>query len=367
MKILLLSSNNGQGHNSAAKAIMESAKARGYESVMIDSMLFDSPRKSELFEKVHIEGALHAPKIFETGNRWAEKLEGSDFHSPEYRSTGKHTSRAMRFIRDNGFDTIVATHIFAAELITHLREEMDKGIKTAFVTTDYSYVPFTSETMLDAYFLPHKGLTAIYEENAPGRNYIATGIPTSRKKLLPTEKSAARETLGLPQNVPIAIVMTGSMGFGDAVPLTQELLERASKDTLVLVLCGHNANLAKTLREKYPDESRVRAIGYTDKVGLYLDAGDVLLSKPGGLSSTEAAVKEIPLVHIDPIPGWEEDNVRFFTSLGLSLTGKTPEEMAKAAAKLLHNSRAAEKMRHCQRNEINKNAADDIISALEKL
>lgn len=365
MRLLVLSSNNGQGHNSAARALLESAAERGYMGIMIDSMLFDSPKKSEFYQKVHVEGALHAPKLFEKGNRLAERIEESGIPSPEYRSSARHTDRALRFIRDNGFDTVVATHVFAAQLLTHLQGELKDSIKTAFVATDYSYIPFTSETSLDVYFLPHRELIGKYEESAPGKNYIATGIPTSRRKMEKTEKSAARLALGLPGDVPIAVVMTGSMGFGNTVPLVKSLLEKTSWNTLILVLCGNNGHLVDTLREKFPDENRVRPLGYTDQVGLYLDAGDVLLSKPGGLSSTEAAVKEIPLVHITPIPGWEEDNVRFFTGLGLSLTGDTPEEMASAAAMLLSDKAAADGMRRCQRGEINKNAASDIIGILE--
>ena len=116
-----------------------------------------------------------------------------------------------------------------------------------------------------------------------------------------------------------------------------------------------------------PEGGQVRALPYTERVGEYLDASDVLVSKPGGLSSTEAAVKEIPLVHMAPLPGWEEDNVRFFTARGMSLTGEGSGEMAAAAARLLSDPAAAERMCACQRREINKHAASDILDALEEL
>ena len=367
MKLLVLSNNNGQGHNSAATALIESAEKRGVTGIMIDAMLFDSPRKSELFERVHIQSALHAPQLFEKGTRLAEKLEESHRPGSESRSTRRPVERLSRFIRDNGFDTVVATHIFAAQLLTHLEERTRAPLTTAFVATDYSYTPFTSETCLDVYFLPHEKLLRDYREFAPGRNYVASGIPTSEKKLFRTEQSAARAALELPQDRPIAVIMTGSMGFGDVVPIVGRLLEEAPDGTLVLALCGSNRKLMQTLGETFPDEAQVRPVSYTDQVGLYLDAADVLLSKPGGLSSTEAAVKEIPLVHITPLPGWEEDNVRFFTSLGLSRTGETPEAMAAEAAALLRDKAAAAQMRLCQRREINKHAAADILDTLTAL
>ena len=367
MRLLVLSSNNGQGHNSAARALLESARRRDITAVMIDGMLFQSPRKSELYQRVHTESALHAPRLFETGTRLAEKMEESRRPSPEYRATARHTDRVARFIRDNGFDTVVATHIFSAQLLTNLDPSMRAHLTTAFVATDYSYTPFTSETALDAYFLPHRALVADYEKAAPGRNYIPTGIPTSEDRLRPVPREAARAALALPPELPIVLIMTGSMGYGDVAPLVSALLSQAPADTLILVLCGNNRRLITTLGKLFPTESRVRALAYTDQVGLYLDAADVLLSKPGGLSSTEAAVKEIPLVHSTPLPGWEEDNVRFFTTLGLSRTGDGPEALSRAAVALLTDADAAGEMRARQRREINKHAARDILDALQAL
>ena len=97
---------------------------------------------------------------------------------------------------------------------------------------------------------------------------------------------------------------------------------------------------------------------------LYLDAADLLFTKPGGLSSTEAAVKGIPMVHTAPIPGWESDNAAFFEALGLSRTGDTPLLQADQAALLLASPTAMERMRERQRREINPHAAEDISALL---
>ncbi len=365
MRLLILSSNNGQGHNTAAMALVEAAEARGAMAVVIDSMLFESPAKSELYEKAHIEGALHAPRLFETGNHLAERMEGAGIRSPEYHATSRHAETALRFIQGNAFDCIAATHIFAAQLLTHLRPALGDAVKTAFIPTDYTYVPFTSETFLSVYFLPHRALLEQYRKSAPGRNYVVSGIPTSRRRLQRMERAEARAALGLPQDVPVALIMTGSMGFGSVQPLAEALLAQSPPETRILILCGRNDALMRALRQAFPDDARVQPLAFTDQIGLYFSAADVLLSKPGGLSSTEAAVAEIPLVHTTPIPGWEEDNVRFFTDAGLSLSGNTPEEMAAAAAHLLRDPDAAAEMRRRQRAEINKEAAADIIRALD--
>ena len=359
-KLLILSSNNGQGHNSVAQAIIEAAEARGDAAVMIDALLFVSPQTSEFIEKVYINGTLHTPKLIGTGNEFAELLEKAGVQSREFTQAARHLTR---FIRANRFDSVIATHVFAAQILSSVDAEVRQKLTTAFVATDYSYVPFTSDTALDFYFLPHKKLLADFLKSAPGRNYVISGIPTRAAMREKRPKEEARGELALPQDRPIAIIMTGSMGFGDALPLLDALLLR-STDAYIVVMCGNNEKLRKTLTERYGASGRVKPISYTNQVSLYLDAADVLLSKPGGLSSTEAAVKEIPLVHMNPLPGWEEENVRFFAALGMSLSGKTAEEMADAAASLLSDRAAAQQMMRRQGEEINKHAADDVLDAM---
>ena len=91
-----------------------------------------------------------------------------------------------------------------------------------------------------------------------------------------------------------------------------------------------------------------------------------MMSKPGGHSSPEAAVREIPLVQMTPLPGWEEENIAFFTGLGLSRSGHTPERLAEAAIELLTDRAQAEAMKEKQKKEINKYAARDILDCVIK-
>lgn len=250
MKILLLSSNNGQGHNSAAKAIMEEAERRGIASVMIDALIFDSPHTSEVIKKIHVKSALHAPRLFATGNRIAGRMSRSERPSSVYQKTAQWSDRVLDFIEDNGFDTVIATQIFAAETLSHLEKKLASALNTYFVVTDYSYTPFTPETCLDAYFLPHAGLIPVYEEKAPGKKYVATGIPVSKKKLQSIGKQEARRVLDIPPEVPVVVIMLGSMGFGDAQPILAYLMENAPDDTHFYTLCGTNHKLKRTLEKQ---------------------------------------------------------------------------------------------------------------------
>ena len=127
----------------------------------------------------------------------------------------------------------------------------------------------------------------------------------------------------------------------------------------VVVLTGSNHELYDDLKRQYGFD-RVIPAGYTDQVDMYMDAADVLHTKPGGLSTTEAAVKGVAMIHTDPIPGWETDNARFFQRLGLSRTGGSADEYIGEALDLLADPDARSEMIALQNRHINQNAARDI-------
>jgi processive 1,2-diacylglycerol beta-glucosyltransferase len=129
---------------------------------------------------------------------------------------------------------------------------------------------------------------------------------------------------------------------------------------MVAVLCGSNEPLQNRLRKHFSMEDRLRAVGYTDQVSLWMEACDVLMSKPGGLTCTEAAVKHVPLVLTAPIPGCETCNAAYFEKLGLAKRAFAPAMAANEAIALLGNELARQAMRSIQSQRINAAAADDI-------
>ena len=96
--------------------------------------------------------------------------------------------------------------------------------------------------------------------------------------------------------------------------------------------------MKQQLRRQFEQEKRVSVLDFTDKVDQYMDACDVLLTKPGGLTSTEAAVKNIPIIHTAPIPGCETVNAQFFSQRGLSVCRTVSREIAEAAERLANDS-----------------------------
>ncbi|MBR6902303.1 MAG: hypothetical protein IKN39_00220 [Clostridia bacterium] len=107
------------------------------------------------------------------------------------------------------------------------------------------------------------------------------------------------------------------------------------KDAHLVAICGNNRRLYSSLiKEKAPN---VTVVGYTSRIPIYMDAADVILTKPGGLSSTEAAVKHLPMIFIDAVPGCETRNLDFFISHGFADTGDTAHALSDLVCDYLQN------------------------------
>lgn len=370
MKVLILSCNTGQGHNSAGRALIEEFHARGIEAEMRDALAFRSPLPSKMICGIHAKASLHIPKLLGAGINVAQLMDKTRVkHSPCYLANMPYAEGLYDCIRQGGYDTLVVPHVFPSETLTRVRRKYPemRSIRTYFVGTDYAYPPFLHDTELDGYVIPHKDLVKEFTDaGVPKDKIFPLGIPVSKQFIGRADKNTARKRLGLSEDGHIVLVMTGSMGFGNTEALVEKLLTALPEEASVIVMGGNNTRMKRRLRERYPNEPRLTVLDFTKEVPLYMNAADLLFTKPGGLSSTEAAVCEIPFIHTAPIPGWEEDNIRFFRGHGLSDYGKDPEELAIKARFLLANPHRCEQMREAQAATINKNAAKDICDLIMK-
>jgi processive 1,2-diacylglycerol beta-glucosyltransferase len=154
--------------------------------------------------------------------------------------------------------------------------------------------------------------------------------------------------------------MGGSMGFGKLPKLVKQLQSSVSSNDRIICICGKNEKLKQQLTKLFHESSTVKVLGYTREIPLLMDASDVLLTKPGGITSTEAIIKNIPIVHINPIKGLEEDNAAFFRKMRISLGGDTIKSQVEMATRLSHNADAQREMIEAQRQNSNQNCSNDI-------
>ena len=237
-----------------------------------------------------------------------------------------------------------------------------KGIlrqKVIAVETDYTCIPFWEETDCDYYIIPHYELIDEFAaKRIPGERLKPYGIPVRPAFSDKSDRQKARVRCRIPKHAQVYLIMSGSMGFGKIQLFVAELLRTRIPGEYVVVICGNNRHLQKILLAEFGKQEGVQILGYTEKIADFMAAADVLFTKPGGLTTTEAAVKGIPIVHTRPIPGCETKNLAFYTERGLSLTSKKLHGQILAGRKLMSNDELRHSMCTAQHTVIPSNAAE---------
>ena len=371
MRILILSCNTGGGHNSAAKAIKEVFDQKGHTCDIMDVLSFGGQKASDLVCDAYIEMVKKTPKLFGEMYKLGTKVgqfnqETDKFRSPVYYVNKIYADALEDFIKKNEYDAVVCVHIFAAEAMTNLKKHARVGIPFYFVATDYYCSPMLEETLPDKIFAAHKdSLFTFLDRGIKPELLLPTGIPVSRRFLTKKDKSQVRAELGLNDSDQVFLLMSGSMGFGDLIDTTRYIFEHGNPDTRVVAITGHNEKLYENLQSEFKGESRLILIGFTDQVSDYMDASDVLLTKPGGLSSTEALAKGIAIIHTAPIPGCESENVQFFTEHHLSLCAKEASDAGRIAVALMNDSFMRDQILAAQNHFRCQNSAAQIVEFIE--
>ncbi len=361
MKVLILSCNTGQGHNEAGRAIHQRLLERGVQSEFADTLLFASEKVSRSVSKTYINTTTHAPRVFGCAYHLADWISGPNRKSPVYWANRAYRYRLLDHLKTNRIDVVVTPHLFPAQTLTCLRYEGLLTQKFIGVATDYTCIPFWEETRMDSFVIPHPDLMEEFiRKGIPKEILKPLGIPVKTPFLKRMEQKQARARLGLPPNQPIALIMSGSMGYGNLEKLIKALRSKGGGRLGIVVMGGNNAKLKKRLRTVFADAPEVSVLDFTREIPLYMDACDLLFTKPGGLTSTEAAVKNIPLIHTNPIPGCETMNAKFFSERGMSIYETSVSKQVDAAMELLCSEEKKANMLRAQQTGIPTDACERI-------
>ncbi len=367
MKILLLSCFTGEGHNSAARAIEEELKRRRIACELTDPVAFQSERARHWVSSCYNNMIKKVPGAFGALYKAGDLYSSTGITSPVYLANAHYARNLYDYIRAQQFDAVISTHLYGMEAMTAIRKRLCIPFPSYGVLTDYTCIPFFTEVSLDGYFVPHEEIRQhLIRKGVSEECIYASGIPVSAKFQTHTEKRLARQVLCLPQEKKVYLLMSGGVGCENIFGLCDALLSTGGEDVLACVLVGRNEALRKKLEERYGTGAPLRTVSFTTQVNLYMNAADVMISKPGGLSSTEAAVANVPLVHFGAIPGCETKNAAFFSGNGMSLWAKTEREAIAYAEDLAHHQEKAERMRTRQRELISPNAAETIVRRVAK-
>ena len=363
MRVLILTCNTGGGHNAVAAALAESFRRLGVSSDTADGLSFISQKASRFVSKWHTRFYRRYPKLYKAGYMSAENdAESNDRDNPVYRYMARGARRLDRAIQDGGYDAVVCVHVIPAMMMTELRRQHETGPVFCFVATDYTCSPTVGGCTPDICVIPHEELAEEFVSCGIAREtLLAAGIPVRAVFRERGDRAAARSELALPPEGRHIVLMSGSIGCGPMADIAAELEKRMEQGDFASVLCGSNRQMLYALRRR--GFRRVEAVGFTNRVHRYMDSADVLVSKPGGISITEAGTRGTPLLLADMVGGCETRNQEFFHAHGWAETCQ-PEDMADAALALLDRPERRQALVAQQHRDFDGLAADLVAQAV---
>ncbi len=338
MKILILSGNTGGGHNSCANALLERF-GENHITEIRDCLSFISPAVSKIVSTGHTVAYRYTPALFNIGYNYFEKhsgvYSGGSLIKKLFLTGGK---KLAAYINENNFDIVICTHAFAAFMLKCATEHLTRSVETAFVATDFTCSPTAENGNPDLLFIPHEQL--IDEFSARGLDsdkMVACGIPVRKAFYKFCDKAAAKRELGINTEHRHILIMCGSMGCGPITRFSISLARKVDSDTEITVICGNNKSLKRRLEIAHRRHKNVHICGFTKNISLYMDSADVYITKPGGISISEGAVKKTPMVLLPSVGGCENYNIDFFTRNKAAVSGKDRAKIAKCCIQLLNN------------------------------
>lgn len=321
MRVLILSITAGQGHHAAGMSVSEALTNRGAEVLTIDvykeisSLLYNGVNQGYLFTTKYVSKPYRGFYNF-----FEKKGQGKDFSLLNLINL-VISNKFEQKIHDFNPNFIVCTHVFAAQVMNELkRRGKYLNVPVMGIVTDYTIHPFWQDVPRVEYInlasslFYHKAKVKGIDES----RLLSFGIPVQDKFSKTISKEEARKALEIPVDRPVILLMGGSMGYGNMCSLVKQI-EALDLNHTLLAVCGRNSKQRQKLLALTPSENR-RVFGYVDNVEVMMDAADCIITKPGGLTVTEAMSKKLPMILVNPIPGQEERNVDFLVNNGVALS-----------------------------------------------
>jgi processive 1,2-diacylglycerol beta-glucosyltransferase len=344
--VLILSSAIGSGHMRASAAVVRGMALLDPEKTcsIVDFPHEVSPGIERLLRDAYLESLKLWPEAY-----------GRLYQSS---GTGQQSTPYMQYIQTAGIKTLeglvastgaralVAPHFYGAGVLGVYKEQ-NPGMFSAVVLTDYVPHPIGVPQNLDLYVVADDAAAeAVSKLGVPEERIHPTGIPIDPAFEEPVDPAPARkEVLNLgDDDLPIVLVMGGGLGGGDLEEVVSLLLE-ASEAMHLVVLCGSNdrsrSQLARLATRKGKDAT---FLAFTDRVRELMAAGSVLVTKPGGMSCTEALASRLPQVLFHPIPGQEEDNAAAIVRYGAGVMAREASDILGQTFKILTSANQRDQM-----------------------
>ena len=352
MKIIIFYASYGGGHLNAAKSINEYI-LENYKNVdieLIDCMKYINKTIEKVTTSAYNEMAKKAPWAW--GKIYADSQRGPLAHLSS-RSNKIMAIKLLKLLREKNADLIISTHPFGSQMCSYLKRKGKINSKIATIMTDFAPHDqwLVGSDFTDYFFVAHDKMKKyLINKNIPEEKIFSTGIPISTRFTKKYDKEKLLKEFNLqPGKQTILFFGGGEYGLGKSKTFNIfENLIQANENMQVIAISGKNPEMKKEFEniiEKHNKSNCVKLLSYTNKVPELMSISDLVVTKPGGLTTSESLASHLPMVIINPIPGQEKENAEFLENHGIAVWIKNSNESKMIFELLLSNKEKLEDMK----------------------
>lgn len=368
-KILILSASVGAGHLRAAEAIEKEFRRQNPAAEVrnIDVLNFTNPLFRRLYGKAYLDMVNRMPEVL----GWMYDSLDKPWENERRRLAldRLNTQPLIKFLKNYQPDIAVCTHFLPAEIISWLTAKGKISFPQAIVVTDFDAHALWLCHYYERYFVAlDETKIHLSKIGIPAEKITVSGIPIDPVFAESKDKRAMREKYNLDADKLTILVSAGGFGVGNIENLLTALADLQTP-AQILAICGRNEDLRIKLerlsREKL-DNERVsfKLIGFTEMMDEYMSASDLIVGKPGGLTTSEAMAKNLIFVIVNPIPGQEERNSDHLLEKGCAIKCNNLPTLAYKIDELVNDAPRFAAMKANVLKLSRPNAARDIVQRL---
>ena len=371
-KILIFYASYGGGHLSAANSIKDYLSSN-YENIdveLIDCMKYINKPIEKITTTAYNEMAKKAPWAW--GKIYSDSQKGPLAHITT-RSNQVFAIKLLRLLREKKPDLIISTHPFGSQMCSYLKRKGKITSKIATILTDFAPHDqwLVGSDYTDYFFVAHNKMKEyLISKNIPENKIFATGIPISNKFLETFDTSKILNSLSLKENLKTVLFFAGGK-FGLGKSRTLEIFNTLVNDfnnIQVIAISGKNKKMYEEFNQIVKIANKtifIKIFEFVNNVPELMAVSDVVITKPGGLTTTESLVSGLPMIIINPIPGQEEENAQFLEHSNVGIWLKKQMNITKTISNFLSDNKKLKQMKENTKKISNRNSTKDICTILE--
>lgn len=372
-KIMIFYGSYGGGHLSAARSIREYLELHYPDTQiqMVDCVEYVNKTFNKLTTKAYSDFAKKAPWAWGYIYEKAEKGIIARISSDSNKLMAYKLNKLLQEFRP---DIVISTHPFSSQMCAYLKKKNKIHFQLATILTDYAphdqWLLYPEE--VNFFFVAHENMkNALIQKGINANKIYATGIPLSNRFLAHYDKEKTLEEFGLEANKKIVLFFGGgALGLGKSTTLKILKTFAEKFPTIQIVaISGKNEEMKEKFHqivEEAEREDTIKILDYTNQVPELMSISDLVVTKPGGLTTTESLASGLPMVVINPIPGQEEENAEFLEKKGVGIWLKKEDDIEQILQDLFSNPLKMQNMKIKARLLAKKTSTADICKTILK-